>query len=393
MRILLGVTGCIAAYKACEVLRCLQKAGADVEVVMTAAAAEFVGPQTFAALSGHPVGMGLFGEQGDPIPHIRLGQGCDGFLIAPCTADVLAKLAAGIADDLLTSAALACPAPIIVAPAMNAHMYGNAATQANIATLKSRGIHVLDPDSGHLACGDTGPGRLPEPAVIARAALGILGGERPLAGKRVLITSGPTVEPIDAVRFLSNRSSGKMGAALARAALEAGAEVAVASGPVQVAYPAGAEVIAVQTAQEMLEAAQAAAAGADIIICAAAVADYRPREAFGRKLKKGADDGALESIALIPNPDILAALCRDRRPGQLVIGFAAETDDVVENGRRKLASKGADMIVANQVGNGLGFGTDDDAATLITATATQELPTMPKDDLAAQVIEAAAQML
>lgn len=395
MKVLLGVTGCIAAYKACEVLRALQKAGADVQVVMTAAAAEFVGPQTFAALSGHPVGTALFGDTADAIPHIRLAEGCDAFLIAPCTADVLAKLACGIADDLLTSTALACTAPVMVAPAMNVHMYENAATQANIAVLEQRGVHVLAPTSGRLACGDVGAGKLPEPSAIAEALLALLDARsaRPLVGRTVLLTSGPTIEPIDAVRFVSNRSSGKMGSALAKAALDAGAQVRIVSGPVTVAYPPQAQVVPVETAQEMLCAAESEAPDADIIICAAAVADYRPAEARAGKLKKGADDEALEAVRMVPNPDILRTLARGRRPGQVIVGFAAETEDAAAFGEQKLAAKGADMIVANEVGAGRAFGTDDDKAWIVLPDSTEELPLMPKVQLAQRIIARAAELL
>lgn len=395
MKVLLGVTGCIAAYKACEVLRALQKAGADVQVVMTAAATEFVGPQTFAALSGHPVATTLFGDMADAIPHIRLAEGCDAFLIAPCTADVLAKLACGIADDLLTSTALACTAPLMVAPAMNVHMYENAATQANIAVLEARGVHVLTPTSGRLACGEVGAGKLPDPRDIADALLELLEvrATRSLAGRTVLLTSGPTIEPIDAVRFVSNRSSGKMGSALARAALDAGAQVRIVSGPVAVAYPPAAQVVPVETAQEMLRAAEQEADDADVVICAAAVADYRPAEARTGKLKKGTDDGALEVVRMVPNPDILKTLAQRRRPGQVIIGFAAETEDAAAYGAQKLAAKGADMIVANEVGAGCAFGTDDDKAWLILPAATEELPLMPKAQLAQRIIARAAELL
>ncbi len=388
MRILLGVTGCIAAYKSCEVLRELQRAGAEVQVVMTASAAEFVGPQTFAALTGQPVGTALFGDAVDPIPHIRLAESCDALLIAPCTANVLAKLACGIADDLLTSTALACTAPVVVAPAMNVHMYENAATQGNIAVLKRRGIHVLDPDSGYLACGDVGPGKLPAPHDIAVAVLAVLdGGARPLAGRKVVITSGPTVEPIDAVRFVSNHSSGKMGAALAAAALAAGAQVTVVSGPVPTAYPQEARVVVVGTAEEMLRAAVGEADDADAIICAAAVADYRPAEVHEGKLKKGADDAALEAVRMVRNPDILRTLAEQRRRGQVIVGFAAETSDLADAAQRKLASKGADMIVANEVGGGRGFGADESRALIATSGGIEEMPLMPKAELAERIVD------
>lgn len=395
MKVLVGVTGCIAAYKACEIVRALQKAGVEVEVVMTKAATSFVGPQTFAALTGHPVGLSLFDDTTDPIPHIRLAEGCDAFLIAPCTANVAAKLAMGIADDLLTSTALACTAPLMIAPAMNVHMYENAATQANLATLRARGVHVLDPAYGRLACGDVGAGKLPEPADIARAVLDLLhsADAGALAGRRVLITSGPTVEPIDPVRFVSNRSSGKMGSALAEAALAAGAQVTVVSGPVSVCYPDAASVIFVDTACQMLDAAQRCAPDADIVICAAAVADHRPANPAAHKLKKDDDDAALASIAMVGNPDILHSIAEGKRADQVVVGFAAETDEVLANAQAKLHRKGADMIVANEVGAELGFGTDDDKAAFIMRESVEELPLMAKRQLAERIIERTCNLL
>ncbi|WP_251213315.1 bifunctional phosphopantothenoylcysteine decarboxylase/phosphopantothenate--cysteine ligase CoaBC [Adlercreutzia murintestinalis] len=395
MRILLGVTGCIAAYKACEILRELQRADADVRVVMTEAATRFVGAPTFAALSGHPVGLSLFDNATDPIPHIRLAEECDAFLIAPCTANVVAKLAGGIADDLLTSTALACTAPLMVAPAMNVHMYENAATQSNLATLRARGVQVLDPQSGRLACGEVGAGKLPEPSAIARAVLELAEplAARALVGRHVLITSGPTVEPIDPVRFISNRSSGKMGAALAQAALDAGARVTVVSGPVSLLYPDGATVVSVETAREMLEQARRAASDADIIVGAAAVADHRPAVSAPQKLKKGTDDAELTAIPLVANPDVLRTLATDRRPGQIVVGFAAETDQVLAHAEMKLRYKHADMIVANEVGNGKAFGTDDDKAAFVTSAGIEELPLMPKAQLAQRIITKASDLL
>ena len=395
MRILLGVTGCIAAYKACEILRELQRADADVRVVMTEAATRFVGAPTFAALSGHPVGLSLFDNATDPIPHIRLAEECDAFLIAPCTANVVAKLAGGIADDLLTSTALACTAPLMVAPAMNVHMYENAATQSNLATLRARGVQVLDPQSGRLACGEVGAGKLPEPSAIARAVLELAEplAARALVGRHVLITSGPTVEPIDPVRFISNRSSGKMGAALAQAALDAGARVTVVSGPVSLLYPDGATVVSVESAREMLGQARRAASDAVIIVGAAAVADHRPAVSAPQKLKKGTDDAELTAIPLVANPDVLRTLATDRRPGQIVVGFAAETDQVLAHAEMKLRYKHADMIVANEVGNGKAFGTDDDKAAFVTSAGIEELPLMPKAQLAQRIITKASDLL
>lgn len=394
--VLLGVTGCIAAYKAAEVLRALQKRGAEVRVVMTRQAAEFVGPATFRALADAPVGVGGFDDPQDAIPHIRAAEWADLLLVAPCTANVAAKLAHGIADDLLTSTALACTAPIMVAPAMNVHMYEAAATQANLAVLRERGVHVLDAESGYLACGEAGPGRLPEPAAVADAALALLEGNGAggdLAGRRVLVTAGPTVEPVDAVRFLSNRSSGKMGYAVAEAAAARGADVTLVSGPVALDAPSGVRRVAVGTADEMLAAARAAFDGADVAVFAAAVADRRPARPVERKLKKGADDAALVAIELEPTPDVLATLAAGKQPGQFVVGFAAETDDVAANAARKLEAKGADMVVANDVSGGKAFGADDNEALLVTAAGVEPLPPMAKRALADVILDRAVAAL
>ena len=395
-QVALAVTGCIAAYKAVEVLRALQRRGAEVRVAMTRSATEFVGPATFRALTGAPVMVGEFGDPLEPIPHIALAEWADLLLVAPCTANVAAKLAHGIADDLLTSAALACTCPVMVAPAMNVHMYEAAATQANLALLRQRGVAVLEADSGYLACGEVGAGRLPEPEAVAEAALALLRERthaRDLAGRSVLVTAGPTVEPIDAVRFVSNRSSGKMGYAVAEAALARGAEVTLVSGPVALEPPRGARVVPVATAVEMLAAAEAAFATADVAVCAAAVADLRPARPAARKLKKGADDAALATLELVENPDVLATLGRAKAPGQVVVGFAAETDDVVANAERKLAAKGADLMVANDVSEGRAFGRDENEATLVSAAGAEPLPPMAKRALADAILDRAAAAL
>lgn len=395
-QVALAVTGCIAAYKAVEVLRALQRRGAEVRVAMTRSATEFVGPATFRALTGAPVMVGEFGDPLEPIPHIALAEWADLLLVAPCTANVAAKLAHGIADDLLTSAALACTCPVMVAPAMNVHMYEAAATQANLALLRQRGVAVLEADSGYLACGEVGAGRLPEPEAVAEAALALLRERthaRDLAGRSVLVTAGPTVEPIDAVRFVSNRSSGKMGYAVAEAALARGAEVTLVSGPVALEPPRGARVVPVATAVEMLAAAEAAFVTADVAVCAAAVADLRPARPVARKLKKGADDAALATLELVENPDVLATLGRAKAPGQVVVGFAAETDDVVANAERKLAAKGADLMVANDVSEGRAFGRDENEATLVSAAGAEPLPSMAKRALADAILDRAAAAL
>lgn len=403
-KVLLGVTGCIAAYKSAEILRGLQKAGVDVEVVMTKSAEEFVGATTFAALSGKPVRTSVFGDLADAIPHIRLAESCDLFLIAPCTADVLAKMSCGITDDLLTSTALAAHDRLMVAPAMNVHMYESPATQANLRTLAERGVAVVETASGRLACGDVGRGKLAPVENIVEAALGALGradaaaaaGEgsaestgADLSGRRVLVTAGPTVERIDPVRYIANDSSGKMGYAVAQEARRRGAQVTLVSGPVALEAPAGVDVVRVESADEMFAAAQKAFEDADIAVFAAAVVDFKPKACADRKLKKGAHDDALRAIELVENPDILATLAAGKRPDQFVIGFAAETDDVVPNARKKLGTKHADLIVANEVGKGKAFAQDEEQAVLITATAEVELPMLPKAALANKILDTA----
>ena len=391
---LLGVTGCIAAYKSCEVLRGLQKAGVRVEVVMTKNACEFVGPTTFRALTHEPVAIDTFGDgPGDPIHHVSLAEECDLFLIAPCTANVLAKMAAGIADDLLSTTALACTAPIAVAPAMNVHMYEAVATQHNMQVLASRGVHFIEPGEGYLACGDVGRGRLADPADIVASVLHMLEREKDLEGKRVVVTAGPTVEPIDAVRFISNPSTGKMGFAIAEAAVERGAEVTLVTGPVSLTDVPGAKVVRVGTACEMKTAVDEAFPSADIAIFSAAVSDFRPRTVSDRKLKKGADDEALAHIELVENPDILASCGAAKREGQVVVGFAAETNDVVGNARSKLSRKKADFIVANNVSSGRGFGTDSDEVAFVSASGEEHLPEMGKRELAVRILDKALEFL
>lgn len=389
--VLLGVSGGIAAYKAAEIVRALQKRNYDVRVVMTPHATKFVAPLTFSALSHHEVLVEEFNDGGDPIPHISLGQNCDLFLIAPATANVVAKIAQGLADDLLTSTVLACTAPVMVAPAMNVHMYEKAATQENLETLRRRGIIVIDADSGYQACGDLGPGRLPEPDQIASIVDQHFHEQSTTAswaGRKVLITAGPTIEPIDAVRFVSNYSSGKMGYALAAAATKRGAEVTLVTGPVTLQAPQGVTVIPVKTAIDMLQACEASFADSDVFIATAAVADFRPAHPSGEKLKKGSpDEEQLSCLHMVENPDILATMGAKKTPRQVVVGFAAETTDVATYGRKKLATKHADMIVANQVGEGKGFGADTNQAFLITPSDTEELPSMEKHQLAEVIID------
>lgn len=395
-KVLLGVTGGIAAYKACEILRGLQKRGCDVKVVLTENAAEFVSPLTFAALSGHAAKTTLFDdpeEPEEPIVHIDLAKESDLFLIAPCTGNVIAKIAHGIADDLLTTTALAMPnvGDIVIAAAMNVNMFENPATQGNIRTLKERGVKFIEPEDGLLACGDVGRGKLADVDDIVDATMRLLGdgpvrtpspSARDLSGKKVMITAGPTVEPIDAVRSITNRSSGKMGYAIAAAALARGADVTLISGPVSIDAPAGANIIPVETAQEMLDAARTPFERSDVAVFCAAVADLRPKERFDRKLKKGSDDEALRTIELVENPDIIAMLSANKRPGQVVVGFAAETDDVIDNAKKKLVAKHADFIVANEVADDLAFGQDEEAVSLVSADGVIDLPIMDKRQIA-----------
>lgn len=390
--VLLGVTGCIAAYKSAEIVRGLQKAGVRVKVVMTEHACEFIGPTTFRALTREPVAVRLFDEPGDPIHHISLAQEADAMLIAPCTANVLAKLACGIADDLLTTTALALTAPLIIAPAMNVHMYENPATRKNMGVLHTRGTHFIEADDGYLACGEVGRGRLADVDEIVDRTLRVLGVERDLQGKRVLVTAGPTVEAIDPVRYLTNRSSGKMGYAIAQAAALRGAEVTLVSGPTALDAPRGVRTVAVESAREMLAAAEEAFARCDIAVFAAAVSDMRPKNPASRKLKKGAADAELSTIELVENPDILSTL-GNAKTSQVVVGFAAETDGVIENARVKLSKKNADMIVANDVGGSLGFGTDDNKVWLVSADGVLDVPRLAKSEIADIVLDRAARLI
>lgn len=390
-RVALFVTGGIAAYKACEVLRGLQKGGCDVRVCMSANATELVGPTTFEALSGHHVTLGIFGDGETPIPHIELSEWADLALVCPATANVIAKMAAGIADDAVSTTLVACSCPVVVAPAMNVHMWQNPATQANVKTLVSRGVQVVGPATGRLACGDVGAGKLEDVSVIVAAALARVRAHGSLAGKRVVITAGPTHEPIDPVRYLSNASSGKMGYALAQAAAAHGAEVTLVSGPVSQPKPTGVKLVGVTTAAEMLAATQEAFESADAAILAAAVSDYRPAKSSDHKLKKAAEP--LEALELVENEDILATISA-ARGGRVVIGFAAETNDVIDNARKKLEHKGCDLIVANDVSRADStFGADTDLVTLVGDKYEEELPLMSKPEVAEAIIERLVTML
>jgi phosphopantothenoylcysteine decarboxylase/phosphopantothenate--cysteine ligase len=384
--VVLGITGCIAAYKSCYVVRGLQKAGLRVKVVMTEHATRFIDPTTFRALTHEPVAIGLFDDPSDPIHHISLAQEADVFAIAPCTANMLAKVAHGIADDLLSTAALATTAPLMLAPAMNVHMYEAAATQENMATLRRRGVRFIEPGVGYQACGDIGRGRMSEPEQIVAAIVEQLDFKRDLQGRRILITAGPTRERIDPVRFISNDSSGKMGFALAEAARDRGAEVTLVCGPVALEDPAGVKVVKIESARELLEACREPFEAADAAIFAAAVADKRPAHAADKKLKKGQDDDLLERIELVENPDVLATLAAGKK-GRIVVGFAAETNDVLENARRKLQKKGADFIVANEVGHGKAFGTADNEVWFVSAAGEEHVPAASKRQISDAILD------
>jgi len=387
MRVTVGVSGGIAAYKAAELVRALQRQALDVHVVMTEAACKFVQPLTFAALSGHKVITSLWDDDSSDqngIEHIGEAQWTDALVVAPATANILAKFAHGIADDFLTTMYLATTAPVLVAPAMNVNMWEHAATQANLETLRQRGVRVVEPGAGSLACGMVGVGRMAEPDAIADALLGALGRRHDLAGEVVLVTAGGTREALDPVRYLGNRSSGKMGYALAEAAQSRGARVLLISGPSALHPPAHCEVVRVTTAGEMREAVLARMAEATLIVKAAAVADYRPVAFSEQKLKR---TGPL-TLELAPTEDILAEVVRRRRPGQLIVGFAAETTNLMANGRAKLTAKGADAIVVNDVaGEGVGIDSDLNAATFLTPTTATELPEMPKRKLADRILD------
>jgi len=391
MRITLGVTGGVAAYKAAELVRRLQQDGFSVQVVMTRGAREFITPLTFAALTGQKVITDLFAESGgeanleSAIEHIAVAQRTDLLLVAPATADILAKFARGIADDFLTTLYLASTAPVVVAPAMNVNMWNHAATQENVEMLRARGVKIVDPDEGYLACGMTGAGRLAGQAAIVAAVHEALHAVRDLAGETVLVTAGPTRENVDPVRYLTNRSSGKMGYAVAEAAARRGAHVILVSGPTSLEAPAGVERIDVESAQDMHRVVLEKVAGCSIAIFAAAVADYRPAEPSGQKIKRNTES---TSIALEPTPDILASVARNK--GQrFIVGFAAETDNVAENARRKLTAKNADLMVANDVtAEGSGFDHDTNVVTLFARDGRDlALPRMSKSEVAQRILD------
>jgi phosphopantothenoylcysteine decarboxylase/phosphopantothenate--cysteine ligase len=394
-QVVLGVSGGIAAYKACELLRLLTESGERVRVVPTADALRFVGAATWAALSGQPATTDVWSDV-EQVPHVRIGQTASLVVVAPATADLLARAASGRADDLLTATLLTARCPVLFAPAMHTEMWEHPATQANVRTLRDRGAVVLDPAVGRLTGADTGPGRLPEPAEIFAVARRLLErGEQltDLAGRHVVVSAGGTREPLDPVRFLGNRSSGKQGYALARTAATRGAEVTLVAANVALPDPAGVKVVRVGTAEEMRVAVIEAATSADAVVMAAAVADFRPADRADRKIKKTSADP--EPVALVRNPDILAEISAQRaRPGQVVVGFAAETDEALANGRVKLAAKGCDLLVVNEVGDGRAFDTPDNAAVVLASDGSAtDVPLGSKDALAEVVWDLVAARL
>ena len=390
MKIALGVSGGIAAYKAAEIVRLLQDRGVRVQVVMTRAAQEFIQPLTFAALSGEKVITDMFGAGADEHPnidsaveHIAVAQSIDALLVAPATADVLAKFAQGIASDFLSTLYLATTSPVVVAPAMNVNMWDHPATQANLEILKKCGVRIVEPGTGYLACGMTGPGRLAENEAIVAATLEVLGASQEFTGETFLITAGPTREKIDPVRYLTNRSSSRMGYALAEAALRRGARVLLVSGPTALTPPGAAEVTRVESAEEMHQAVLKLLPDATIVIKTAAVSDYRPKSPASQKLKRSGP----VILELEPTIDILAEIARHKQ-SQLIVGFAAETQNVLENARKKLASKSLDAIVVNDVSReGVGFDSDRNAVTIITQHEVVEVPETTKWEVAQRVLD------
>ncbi|EKX60988.1 bifunctional phosphopantothenoylcysteine decarboxylase/phosphopantothenate--cysteine ligase CoaBC [Streptomyces ipomoeae] len=395
-KVVLGVSGGIAAYKACELLRRLTESGHDVRVVPTDSALHFVGAATWSALSGNPVSTEVW-DSVHEVPHVRIGQEADLVVVAPATADMLAKAAHGLADDLLTNTLLTARCPVVFAPAMHTEMWEHPATQENVATLRRRGALVIDPAVGRLTGVDTGKGRLPDPVEIFEICRRVLarGVTRPdLTGRHVVVSAGGTREPLDPVRFLGNRSSGKQGYALARTAAARGARVTLIEANTGLPDPAGVDVVRVGTAVQLREVVLKAAPDADVVVMAAAVADFRPETYATGKIKKK-DDQDPEPIVLVRNPDILAEMASDRpRQGQLIVGFAAETDDVLANGRAKLARKGCDLLVVNEVGERKTFGSEENEAVVLGADGSETpVPYGPKEALAETVWDLVASRL
>lgn len=391
--VLLGVTGGIAAYKAVEICSRLVKLGAEVHVLMTEAATRLVAPLTFQALSGNPVKVDLMGEQvHGHVDHVTLTHRADLLIIAPATANTIARLAGGHAGDWITVTALGVRCPVLLAPAMEAEMYANPLTQRNLRILADLGWAIMEPEEGRLASGLMGKGRLPEPAAIVERALELLGaGGGDLAGRRVLVTAGTTREPFDPVRFIGNRSTGRMGYAIAAAAAARGAEVVLVSGPTSLEPPPGVRLVAVESCQQMLDACLAEFPAADITVAAAAPADYRPATVAPEKIKKAGDE---LTVTLVKNPDIIAELGLRKRPGQVTVAFAAETEHLLENARQKLVSKRADFVVANDVtAEGAGFGTETNRVVFVTPDGAEELPLMTKRAVADRILDRAAALL
>ncbi|GHU65489.1 phosphopantothenoylcysteine decarboxylase [Clostridia bacterium] len=391
--VVLGVTGGIAAYKSAEVVTRLRKLGVTVFVVMTQHAKEFVTPLTFESLSGNPVASDMFESPARwEVEHIALAKKADLFIVAPATANVIAKMAGGVADDMLTSTVLATRAPILVAPAMNTGMWENAATQANVSELRQRGVYFVGPEEGRLANGDSGVGRMSEPEQIVSAAAALLCDKRDLVGKHVLVTAGPTREMLDPVRFLTNRSSGRMGYAIAERAAARGAQVTLVTGPVSLAAPPTAEVINIDTTMRLFQVMMQQLPKADAVIMAAAPSDYRAAEPSARKIKKR--EGKPLTLELQENPDVAATVGARRRAGQALVVFAAETDNVIENGREKLARKNADLLVANDVTReGAGFDVETNIVTFLTKDAVEAFPIMTKHDVADLLLDRVAKLL
>ena len=391
-QIVLGVTGGIAAYKACELCSRLRKAGAQVYVILTKNACRFVSPLTFETLSNHPAVTDTFDRPETwEVEHVALAKRANLFVIAPATANILAKMACGIADDMLSTTVLATKAPILAAPAMNTGMWENAATRQNVEALKSRGVHFIGPEGGYLACGDTGAGRMSEPADILDAIEKILNPVRDLQGLKVLVTAGPTRESVDPVRYITNRSSGKMGYAIAAAAQRRGAEVTLISGPVNLPAPEGVNKVDILSTQDLYQAMMDLCGGADIVIQAAAPADFAPDRAADQKIKK--KDGEGLTLTFRETPDVAAAVGKKKRPGQILIGFAAETHDVLENAQGKLKKKNLDMIAANDVtAPGAGFDVDTNVVTFVTKDGLETLPCLPKAQVAEALIDRALKL-
>jgi phosphopantothenoylcysteine decarboxylase / phosphopantothenate---cysteine ligase len=392
--IVLALTGSIAVYKMIELARRLVQAGATVQVVMSKGATEFVTPLTFQALTYRPVEVEMFAMQDERAAgHVAMGRQADVVVVAPATAHVLARLAHGFSDDLIATTVLATSAPVIVAPAMETHMWLNDATQANVGALRARGVRIVEPDTGPLASGEVGPGRLASLERIAAAIDDALAVSQALAGRRVVVTAGPTIEAIDPVRFVSNRSSGKMGYAIAAAARDAGAEVTLITGPTALAVPAGVRTFPVESADDMKDAVLAQLPRADAVIMAAAIADYRPIERVTKKLKKK-DLGHEMTLRMTENPDVLEAIVAARRPGTVVVGFKAETGDATAEASRMLREKKCDLVVANDVADPRsGFGSDEDRVAFVSADGVEQLPLLAKTEVARRLVSKLAERL